>query len=178
MGQTMANRPDLNAVRNYPPPRGNVLLLTCMDLRVLDETIRFMEGDGLTNRYDHLIFAGASLGAVGGKLARLSHWQNTFFDHLKIALSLHHPQDFYIMEHRNCGAYREILKEDGTFGDSAKDYHRETEIHRKYSTLLKTEIESWCKSEGVSLHVHCFLMDLRGEVELLNGKPTRRRPKS
>jgi hypothetical protein len=43
---------------SYAPARGPVLLLTCMDLRVLDEVTEFMDHDGLTNRYDHVILAG------------------------------------------------------------------------------------------------------------------------
>jgi hypothetical protein len=42
---------------SYPPARGSVLLLTCMDLRVLDEVADFMSHDNLSNRYDHIVFA-------------------------------------------------------------------------------------------------------------------------
>ncbi len=44
--------------RPYPPPRKNVLLLSCMDLRLIDDLVPFMEGDNLSNRYDQLVFAG------------------------------------------------------------------------------------------------------------------------
>jgi hypothetical protein len=70
---------------SYPPARGPVLLLTCMDIRLLDEVVRFMDHDGQTNRYDHLILAGAALGALGGKAGEYCHWQETFDEHLQIA---------------------------------------------------------------------------------------------
>ncbi len=45
---------------------GNVqaLLLSCMDYRLVDDVARYMDGRGLTNDYDHVILAGASLGAL------------------------------------------------------------------------------------------------------------------
>src|SRR3954467_9566459 len=91
---------------SYPPPRRNVLLLTCMDLRLIDELAAFMDRDNLTNRYDHLVVAGASLGVMQ---TTYPHWRDTFKDHLAIALKLHQPEDVYIVEHRNCGAYVEFL---------------------------------------------------------------------
>lgn len=33
---------------SYPPARGPVLLLSCMDLRLLDEIVQFIDHDGLT----------------------------------------------------------------------------------------------------------------------------------
>jgi hypothetical protein len=35
-----------------------------MDLRLLDETVAFMDRLGMTKRYDHVILAGASLGVT------------------------------------------------------------------------------------------------------------------
>ena len=56
--------------RPYPPPRKNVLLLSCMDLRLIDDLVPFMDGDNLTNRYDQLVFAGAALGVTEGEELR------------------------------------------------------------------------------------------------------------
>ena len=41
----------------------DVLLLSCMDYRLVDETERYMSGRGLRDKYDHVILAGAALGA-------------------------------------------------------------------------------------------------------------------
>lgn len=43
------------------------LLLSCMDFRLIDETERYMTGRGLQKKYDHIILAGASLGALTEK---------------------------------------------------------------------------------------------------------------
>ena len=154
---------------NYPPPRGNVLLLTCMDVRLIDELAAFMGRDNLTNRYDHLILAGASLGVMQGSMP---NWREVFFDHLRLALELRQPRDVYIIEHRNCGAYRKFLGLD--FDDSPAAQEEEREAHRQQAAALGREIDDWCTRESestgvpVRLNVRAFLMDLRGGVELLD----------
>ncbi|HVK08938.1 MAG TPA: hypothetical protein VM597_09205 [Gemmataceae bacterium] len=153
---------------SYAPPRGNVLLLGCMDLRLLDETLAFMNRDNLTNRYDHVILAGAALGALGGLRPEHGHWRKTFFDHLEVAVALHSIQDVYIMEHRACGAYGKFLGTYGQFGDTPEELARETAAHRKYAGLLTAELAKWSEEQKYPLRVRSFLMDLRGGVMLLD----------
>ena len=169
-------RPSSVVDTSYLPPRGTVLLLTCMDLRLLDEIIQFMNHDNLVNRYDHVVFAGAALGALGAPCAKsdFSHWKKTFFDHLGAAVELHRVEDVYILEHRNCGAYHAVFKACPNYGDSEKDQAAEEACHLKYAELLQQEIETWAKQLGIKLRVTKFLMDLRGQVTLLS-KP---KPKS
>lgn len=152
----------------YPPARGPVLLLTCMDLRLLDEVVQFMDHDGLTNRYDHVILAGAALGGLGGGSKKHRHWKKTFFNHLKIAHQLHHIKDVYIIEHRDCGAYREFLGDKGTFTDS--EAGKERKCHCKYAKKLARKIKDWAKENDWKLGVRAFLMDLRGDVSQLYPK--------
>jgi hypothetical protein len=153
---------------DYPPPRQNVVLLSCMDLRLIDELAAFMDRDNLTNRYDHFVLAGAALGVHQD---RFPSWRPTFFDHLRIALELHAPEDVYIIEHRNCGAYRTFLGLD--FDDTPEDRRRERDVHADNAFQLKREIAEWCTQQPpvggkpVRLTVRCFLMDLRGDLELL-----------
>lgn len=169
----------------YPLPKNNVVLLSCMDLRQIDELETFMARDNLVNRYDHLICAGAALGVC--QMAH-PHWGTTFFDHLDIALRLHQPHDVYIVEHRNCGAYREFGE--GDFPNEVTHWDEERNAHRKwafelrqrinqwyagwyqvwYATLSEAEVKKVKEGKGkhpAELNVYCFLMDLRGNVELL-----------
>ena len=44
--------------------QADALLLSCMDYRLLDATARYMAAHGLKGKYDHVILAGASLGAT------------------------------------------------------------------------------------------------------------------
>lgn len=172
-----ANRPPLDHDTSYPPARGPVLLLSCMDLRLVDEIVRFMDHDGLSNRYDHVILAGAALGALGACRDDYAHWRQTFRDHLAAAYKLHHIKDVYILEHCDCGAYREFLGSEGDFDDGEEA--AEAECHRKYADKLRGEIEEWAKDNGIKLWVKAFLMDLRGRVSLLGPpKPRRTRRRS
>lgn len=154
--------------RSYSPARGPVLLLTCMDVRLLDEIFRFMDHDGLNNRYDHVILAGAALGAIGGCEGSHAHWRRTFFDHLGVAHKLHQIKDVYILEHRDCGAYRDFLGDDGDFGDGAAEWKREFDCHLQHAKRLHKEIGAWTAEHAVKLRVKSFLMDLRGKVEILH----------
>lgn len=150
---------------NYVPPRGTVLLLSCMDPRLLDDVVAFMNRDNLTNRYDHVILAGAALGTLQDEFP---HWRDTFFEHLKLAVALHNITDIYIVEHRNCGAYNYFRQLD--YGNSPAEQDREQHDHTRHAFELADRIADWSKGEqragGVplQLNVHCFLMDLRGDV--------------
>jgi hypothetical protein len=155
---------------SYPPARGPVLLVTCMDLRLMDEISEFMEHDGLVNRYDHIIMAGAALGGLGGNLEKYEHWHRTFLDHLEAAYDLHHIKDVYILEHRDCGAYRKLLGKKGTFTDEQQEL--EAEVHCRYAEQLADIIKDWAKKKDTSILVKAFLMDLRGNVSLLSQCPS------
>jgi carbonic anhydrase len=145
------------------PARDRVMLLSCMDLRLLDNIVAFMNYENLTNRYDQFILAGASLGIEIGKSC-----EETFFRHLELAIELHNVSDVYILEHRNCGAYGVKLGKKGHFGLSGKDQDREAKVHKQYTDELTRLIGKRIKKGKLPpLGVYSFLMDLRGNVELL-----------
>lgn len=144
----------------YPAPRGNVLVLSCMDLRVVDDVVHFMNRNNLINRYDHFILAGSALGAI-----KKPSWNRAFFEHLELACDLHSIRDVYILEHRHCGAYEKLLGlEKGHFDDSAEEQARELAVHRDYAFKLADRILAWAEARKRVLHVRCFLVDLRGDT--------------
>ncbi len=128
------------------------LLLSCMDYRLVDDIVRYMDGRGLTNNYDHVVLAGASLGAVSDKL----NWGKTFWDHLDVALKLHHVQKVVILDHKDCGAYRVVFERDFKDGE-------ELAIHREQQGKLRDAI----KAKYPELTVETLIMDLDGKVEPL-----------
>lgn len=154
----------------YVIPKKNILLFTCIDLRLMDEIVHFMEYDNLTNRYDQFTLAGASLTTQVNKnlkdfkstaLKDYNHfaaWQTSFHHHVVIAKKLHKIKDVYIIEHQDCGAYKEFLN-NGEYDNDAE----ERKAHLKYATDLCVQIKKTYK-----LHAHSFLMDLRGNIELLH----------
>jgi len=150
----------------YSIPLGNVLLISCMDLRLIDDIVLFMDRDNLTNRYDQFILAGAALGHFADanrdyytEDAWDHHfgWRESLSDHVRLAMKLHAIQDIYILEHRSCGAYNYFLR-------NPPDRNNEESMHHKYAM----ELSDFIRTEHPALHVHSFLMDLRGNVEMLN----------
>ena len=133
----------------------DALLLTCMDFRLTDDIVRYMDGRGMTDRYDHVVLAGGSLGALHDKY---SEWGTPFRDHLNVAIDLHQIQQVIIMDHRDCGAYKTILGE-----DFAKDPARETEVHAEYLARLAADIRALYPD----LAVETLLMNLDGTVEAI-----------
>jgi hypothetical protein len=93
------------------PPRKNVLLLSCMDQRLLDDTVRFMNLLNLQNRYDQVALAGGAMGALqlpDPDLPAKKRWQGVFELHLEKAINvLHRPiKDVFLLDHLDCGAYK------------------------------------------------------------------------
>jgi hypothetical protein len=136
-----------------PPGTGQAeaLLLSCIDYRLPGKIARYMEGRGLAANYDHIILAGASLGATN---TLYPHWGQAFRDHLDLAIKLHSIRRVIILDHRECGSYRVIF---GTnlAGDEEKAQHAR-ELHR-----LAREI----RGTYPALAVETLLMSLDGSVE-------------
>lgn len=154
-------------------PRKNVFLLTCMDLRFLDDVVRFMERHNLQNRYDHVVFAGASLGVLKGNspLSILdspvhqadaehpSSWLAVFFDHLSVAINKlqRDISDIAILEHEDCGAYHLFLPE------TKGNWEEEMKKHKQFADKLVKELE--IRRE---LELENAKLDLEHYLELLN----------
>jgi len=136
--------------------KADALLLCCMDYRLIDETERYMSGRGLLNKYDEVILAGASLGALTDKYPA---WNKTFWEHLDVAINLHGIHKVIVIDHRDCGAYKVILGE-----DFAKDPAKETKIHASKLHELKKQIND----KQATLEVELLLMDLGGKVEAIS----------
>jgi carbonic anhydrase len=131
----------------------DALLLSCIDYRLTDKVASYMDGRGLKENYDHVILAGASLGAVNTKFP---DWGRTFNEHLEVAIKLHDIHRVIVVDHRDCGAYRVILGKDLT-GDAEKALHA-TELH----TLARR-----IHAKHPHLAVETFLMSLDGSVETI-----------
>jgi hypothetical protein len=134
----------------------DVLLLSCMDYRLVGHTRDYMVKEGLGDeKYDYIVLAGASLGAVTKKFPA---WNTTFWDHLGLAIDLHHIHKVMILDHRDCGAYEKI------FGiDFYKFPAKETRIHTVQLQELRRQIKQ--RYGKRLLDVELLLMDLKGKVE-------------
>jgi len=132
------------------------LVLTCMDYRLVDDALNYFNGRGLKNKYDHVVLAGASAGALG-KLG--SDWASTFWKHVETAIQLHHVRELIVVDHRDCGAFKIV------FGaESIASRRNETNLHRALLRQLRAEVSA----KFPALRAQLLLMDLDGSVEDLS----------
>ncbi len=135
--------------------QADALLLTCMDYRLTDDIDRYMSGRGMTDKYDHVVLAGASLGVLTDKKPA---WGEVFWDHLEVAKALHHIHEVIVLDHLDCGAYRVFLGD-----DAVKTRQAEHLAHDGYLRRLKAEIGR----RHPDLQVEIGIMSLDGKVETL-----------
>lgn len=133
--------------------QAEALLLSCIDYRLPGKIARYMEGRGLAANYDHVILAGASLGATN---TLYPQWGLTFRDHLDLAVKLHGIRRVIILDHRECGSYRVIFNTNLS-GDEEKTQHAR-ELHRLARDIRGTYPQ---------LDVETLLMALDGTVETI-----------
>ncbi|MFY8139886.1 MAG: carbonic anhydrase [Caulobacter sp.] len=129
-----------------------MLLLTCMDFRLTGAVDNYMEARGLAGKFDHVILAGASLGALND---RFPAWADVFWAHLDLAIQLHDVHRVMIIDHRDCGAYKMILGE-----ATVKDADTELKTHVKQLYALRSAIQA--RKPGMEVEIG--LMDLQGRV--------------
>lgn len=129
------------------------LAITCMDYRLVDDAVRFFDSHHLTNEYDQVSLAGASLAAVSPKFPSSNA---AFWDHVAIAKTLHHIGKVIVLDHRDCGAYKVA------FGDKfASERGAETEQHKAVMAQFKAAL----KKKHPDLGVEFYLMAVDGSAE-------------
>lgn len=128
------------------------LLLTCMDYRLDNEVTAYMDARGLRDKYDHVILAGASLGAMNDKFPQ---WNEVFMTHIDLAVQLHEVHRIIVLDHRDCGAYKMILGE-----AAVKDPDLEFKAHVKQLYALRGAI----LAKHPHMEVEIGLMGLDGKV--------------
>ena len=142
--------------KNVYSGQTEALLLSCMDFRLVDDTEKYMAERGLRDKYDHIILAGASLGA---NTEKYPSWNQTFWDHLDVSIKLHAIKTVIILDHRDCGAYKTILLE---------DFHKNPEKEKAIHTTKQIALREMIKKKYPTLKVELFLMDLSGKVEKIS----------
>lgn len=131
----------------------DALALTCIDYRLVDDGVRFFDGLHLTNEYDQLALAGASLAGVSPKFPSSNA---AFWDHVAIAKSLHHIKKVIVLDHRDCGAYKVAFGK-----DFAATHDAETAQHKTVMLELKTQLAK----KHPELGYETYLMALDGTAE-------------
>ena len=135
----------------------DAFVLTCMDYRLVDDGVNYLNGRGLKNKYDHGVLAGGTIGALG-KLGQ--EWADTFWKHVDTAIKLHAVHELIVIDHRDCGAYKIIFGK-----ESIAKRADETKPHKKQAAVLTAQM----KKKFPQLRTEMLLMDLDGSVEVLSG---------
>ncbi len=107
----------------------------------------------LTNKYDQISLAGASLAAVSSKFLSSNA---AFWDHVVIAKQLHHIKRVVVVDHRDCGAYKVVYGKDFAGADGP-----ETAQHKSVMQSLRAELAR----RHPDLASDFYLMALDGRVE-------------
>jgi carbonic anhydrase len=135
--------------------KAEALVLSCMDYRLADNTHDILDGMGLTDKYDHIVLAGASAGVMNENFA---DWHATFWSHLDVAIQLHGIHKVIVMDHRDCGAYKIA------FGaEHAADLAAETALHTEVLQQFKAAV----KEKKPELEFEGYLLAIDGTVEKL-----------
>lgn len=130
------------------------LVLTCMDFRLIDDSVDFMNIRGYHNNYDEFILAGASLGY---NQETYPQWKQLLNKHIDLAKELHDISEIVVIDHMKCGAYKLFYNKELTEKE-------EFELHLQNLKLFKETINN----SYPELKVYTYLMELDGTSRLIN----------
>jgi carbonic anhydrase len=132
------------------------MLLTCIDPRFPEPTIKYMEGRHMVGKYSQFTFAGASIGVVA---PAFKTWAPAFWDNLAASIQLHNIPKVIAMNHRDCGAAKIAYGAEKVASPTI-----ETETHK--AALL--EFRKQVAERQPKLAVELGLMAVGGKVEMFS----------
>jgi carbonic anhydrase len=132
------------------------MLLTCIDPRFPEPTIKYMEGRHMVGQYSQFSIAGASIGVVAPVF---KDWAPAFWGNLGSSVQLHNIPKGIAMNHRDCGAAKIAYGEDAVSTPT-----KETETHRKALLEFKRQVGE----HQPKLKVELGLMSLDGTVQMFS----------
>ena len=131
----------------------DAMLLTCIDPRFPEPTIKYMESRHMVGKYSQFTFAGASIGVVA---PAFKTWAVAFWDNLAASIQLHHIPKVIAVNHRDCGAAKIAYG-----ADAVKDKTTETATHKAALLEFKKQVGERQPKMQTELH----LMALDGSVD-------------
>jgi hypothetical protein len=134
----------------------DAMLLTCIDPRFPEPTIKYMESRSMVGKYSQFSFAGAAIGVVA---PAFKTWEPAFWDNLAATIQLHNVPKVIAMNHRDCGAAKIA------YGEAAvKDQAAETATHKAALMEFKKQVGE----KQPKLAVELGLMAIDGKVEMFS----------
>ena len=83
------------------------IVINCMDFRLRDNITCHLNQKGLKNNYDEAIVAGTSAGYMG-LYNNYTDWETFIDETIKTSNSLHQTYKIILVEHENCGVYKNL----------------------------------------------------------------------
>lgn len=138
------------------------IIITCIDFRLIDDAVTYLNEKGFRDQYDEFILAGASLGYTTS-LSTLGYsgWTAVLDDHVNISYSLHKIKDIIVMDHMDCGAYK------AQYGASTlSSSYVETKYHIENLNSFRSTInQKFVVNDAPKFNVQTWLMSLDGSVD-------------
>ncbi|HVV63159.1 MAG TPA: carbonic anhydrase [Pseudolabrys sp.] len=131
----------------------DAMLLTCIDPRFPEPTIKYMESRNMVGKYSQFTFAGAAIGVVA---PAFKAWRKTFWDNLAASVQLHNIPRVIALDHRDCGAAKIAY---GEAKVATRDL--ETQTHKAALMQFRKEVGK----RHPKMQVELSLIDLDGKVE-------------
>ena len=128
-------------------------LYSCMDFRLLDDIVYFMNLIGYNNNYDQFILGGGSLAFASEKF---KNWRKIGKEHLDLGIKLHKIKEIICIDHEKCGAYKYCYPDMKPEEEKQKHIENMTIFEKKF------------KKSHPEIEVHCYYMYLTGSVEKIN----------
>ena len=132
------------------------MLLNCIDPRMPEPTIKYMEGRKMVGKYSQFTIAGASIGVVA---PAFKHWSEAFWENLGASIQLHRISKVIVMNHRDCGAAGIAYG-----AEKVANAQVETETHK--AALM--EFKKQANERQPKLAVELGLMSIDGKVEMFS----------
>lgn len=136
------------------------IILTCMDYRFVKLTHENLKTLGYEKNYDVFAAAGASLMYNDDKdksINELESFKKVFEIHVDLAKKLHDVKEILIIDHEDCGAYKEY------YGDALNKLN-EFAIHIMNTQLSLKELQA----KYPKIKVKIFYLRKSGELQMLS----------
>ena len=123
--------------------KAKALVITCMNFRLIDDAVYYLNKIGYTNNYDEFILAGASLGY---NQTKYSAWTETLDTHIGLAKKLHDIKEIIVIDHMSCGAYKIFYNKESITEQDEIELHKQNfitfkqTINKKYPELTVTTL--------------------------------------
>lgn len=101
----------------------NIMSLSCIDFRFVDDAGYYMNLCGNCNNYDQFALAGASLGYNG--IPDYENWTICCDQTIQLSYDLHDISEITIFDHLDCGGYALVYTPEQLAGDGEYNLHVE-----------------------------------------------------